>query len=151
MLYFVLQEGITGYRSDVAFTLTVNGYETGHPDPRDTFKKMLGFFKLSEFYRVVTSPQYKCVDCKELGWSWRDGSITFCVSGWKWYEGYTVVEAFDEMWKQMRSLAEKNDPPVPISGYFIRSGEEMDDTHSASFGEQPDWDMGYVSKTFHFE
>ena len=34
---------------------------------------------------------------------------------------------------------------------FTLFGEDMDDEHRDEFGEQPDWDMGYVSKVFQFD
>lgn len=137
-----------GYRSDVAFTLTIDGYDPRNDEDYANFKKMLGFFKLSDFYNIVTQPDYDCVKSKELGWSWRDGAITFHVTGWKWYNGFKCVEAFDALWAQFEDLSNEG---IPMSGYFMRSGEEMDDNDQNDFGEAPDWDMAYVSKIFDFQ
>ena len=133
-----------GYRSDVAFTLTIDSYNSEDVGMRNKFKYVVGMFKLTDFYRVITSPSYDCINGKELGWSWRDGSITFCVTGWKWYDGYESVEAYEQMWKAMQNID-------GVSGYFMRSGEEMDDNVTDDFGEHPDWDLAYISKVFDFQ
>lgn len=143
-----------GYRSDVAFCLTVDEYDPKDEEKYQTYKKMLGFFKLSEFYRIVSAGGYKCVESKELGWSWRCGSIYFCASGWKWYDGYDAVEAYEQLWEQMIGLAEgqsHDGERVPISGRFVRSGEEIEDIVYDEFGSDPDYEMAYVSKVFDFQ
>ena len=33
-----------------------------------------------------------------------------------------------------------------ISGYFMRSGEDIGDVHEQDFGEEPDWDFAHVCK-----
>ena len=137
-----------GYRSDVAFCLTVDGYNPNDDEKYQTYKKMLGFFKLSDFYQIMQHPDYNCVERKELGWSWREGAIYFCANGWKWYDGFSCVEAYGQLWEQMIELSNQG---VPISGYFMRSGEELDDTSGDEFGSDPDYEMAYVSKIFDFQ
>ena len=127
-----------GYRSEVAFTLTVDGYFDGDKG-KAKFKAMLGFFKLSEFYRLATDSHYDCIKGGELGWSVNEGRIAFNVQDWKWYEGFPIVDAFDELWRNMSKLD-------GISGYFMRSGEDIGDVHEQDFGEEPDWDFAHVCK-----
>lgn len=133
-----------GYRSSVAFCFTVDNYDNTKPEHRDTFKKMLGFFKLSEFYQLMQQPTYYCIKNKELGWSWREGMIVFSVDDWKWYDSFPSVQAFNVLWRQMEGLSNQD---VPISGRFVRMGEDMDDNEENDFGEQPEWELAYINKS----
>ena len=133
-----------GYRSSVAFCFTVDNYDLDKQECRDTFKKMLGFFKLSEFYSIVTQPTYNCIKSKELGWSWREGMIVFSVDDWKWYDSFPSVQAFEELWERLQELSNQD---VPISGRFVRSGEDLEDNEENDFGEQPEWELAYINKS----
>jgi hypothetical protein len=125
-----------GYRSEVGFVLSVDGYDKKNTDSREQFKSLLGFFKLSEFYTIATSPEYdlKKSDADGTGIGWKDGCVMFYASQWKWYEGYPIVEAYASLWEQMQGLD-------GISGYFCRVGEEIDDIVEETFGDDPNYDF----------
>jgi len=125
-----------GYRSNVAFCLSVNSYKEQSGEWRydkAKFKEMVGFFKLTEFYRQATEPDYDCVTNDNLGW--REGEIMFHVEDWKWYPEYEIVKAFEEMWNQLQDVE-------GISGYFLRVGEgdgDEPDVSSREFGDDPQY------------
>jgi hypothetical protein len=129
-----------GYRSEVGFIFSVDGYDKENIEDREQFKALLGFFKLSEFYSIATSPEYDLTkpDADGTGIGWKDGSVMFYASGWKWYESYPLVMAYQTFWEQMQELSEQD---KPISGYFARVGEEMDDIVEETFGEDPNYDF----------
>lgn len=123
-----------GYRSDVAFCLSVDKQRQEDMTwvfDRDKFKEMVGFFKLTKFYEEATAPEYDCVKQNNLGW--REGEIVFYAEQWKWYSDYSIVKAFDEMWKQMQDIE-------GISGYVMRVGEgdgDEPDVEADEFGDDP--------------
>lgn len=125
-----------GYRSEVAFVLSVNNYNEKNTESQEQFKALLGFFKLSEFYTVATIPEYdlKKPDADGTGIGWKDGCVMFYASQWKWYDGYDIVEAFKTLWEQMQGLD-------GISGYFCRVGEEADDVTEETFGDDPNYEF----------
>lgn len=134
-----------GYRSSVAFCITVNQVQEKDPIRTDVngnpkvywtydkakFKEMVGFFKLSKFYEIATSPDYNLLDPKAPSLGWCDGAIMFNVDGWKWYDGYPIVDSFDELFESMEGIE-------GISGYFLRVGEESGDVEERQFGDDPD-------------
>jgi hypothetical protein len=123
-----------GYRSDVAFCLSVNKYQQDDRTwvyDKAKFKEMVGFFKLTKFYEVATDTDYDCIKQNNLGW--REGEIMFHAEQWKWYDDYPLVQAFDEMWSQMQDIE-------GISGYFLRVGEgdgDESDVQQDEFGDDP--------------
>lgn len=129
-----------GYRSDVAFCLSVDTHRVNDGEGRvfseyskDRFKKMVGFFKLTKFYELATDADNDCLKSKELGW--QGGEILFHVQHWKWYPDYDIVKAFDEMWEQMQDIED-------ISGYFCRVGEgdgDEPDVQTEEFGDDPQY------------
>ena len=125
-----------GYRSDVAFCLSVDQFKAEGGEweyDKDKFKEMVGFFKLTKFYEETTVPEYDCIKQNQLGW--REGEIIFYVEQWKWYPDYGIVQAFKEMWNQMQDIE-------GISGYFMRVGEgdgEEPDVARDEFGDDPQY------------
>jgi hypothetical protein len=125
-----------GYRSDIAFCLSVDQYQVEGKEweyDKAKFKEMVGFFKLTEFYRQATEPDYDCVTNNNLGW--REGEIIFHAEQWKWYSDYPLVKAFDQMWESMQDIE-------GISGYVLRVGEgdgDEPDVQSAEFGDDPQY------------
>jgi hypothetical protein len=126
-----------GYRSDVAFCLSVDQYRVEGGEwkyDKDKFKEMVGFFKLTKFYEEATAPEYDCVKSNNLGW--QKGEIMFYAEQWKWYPDYSIVQAFNEMWKQMQDIE-------GISGYVMRVGEgdgNDPDVEDDEFGDAPNYD-----------
>jgi len=124
-----------GYRSSVAFVLSVDDYDKARPEDVEKFKALVGFFKLSEFYAIGTSPDYELQKTEHgQGIGWKDGNVMFHAEDWKWYDGYDIVEAFKTLWEQMQGLD-------GISGYFSRVGEEVDDITEDSFGDDPNYEF----------
>lgn len=132
-----------GYRSEVGFVFSIDGYDDTKEEDRQNFKSLVGFFKLSEFYTIATSEDYRLTkpDADGTGIGWKDGNVMFYASGWKWYEGYPIVEAHEKLWEQMETLSEAQDKP--ISGYFCRVGEETGDIQEHEFGEEPNYELFY--------
>jgi hypothetical protein len=124
-----------GYRSSVAFVLSVDGYDKKNTDSQEKFKALVGFFKLSEFYAIGTSPDYELQKTEHgQGIGWKDGNVMFHAEDWKWYEGYPIVEASNKLWQQMQGLE-------GISGYFCRVGEETGDIEEEEFGDDPNYEF----------
>lgn len=130
-----------GYRSEVGFIFSVDGYDKTKEEDRQAFKALVGFFKLSEFYTIATGADYnlKKPDADGTGIGWKDGNVMFYASGWKWYDGYPLVDAYDRLWEQMENLSEDK----PISGYFCRVGEDTGDIQENEFGEEPNYEFFY--------
>jgi hypothetical protein len=126
-----------GYRSDIAFCISVNTYKVEGGEweyDKAKFKEMVGFFKLSKFYEEATTPEYNCIKENQLGW--QKGEIIFYAENWKWYSEYPIVKAFDEMWESMQSIE-------GISGYVMRVGEgegNEPDVAADEFGDDPNYD-----------
>ena len=144
-----------GYRSDVAFCLSVDRYQQENKEwvfDRDKFKQMVGFFKLTKFYEIGMGDEYQLLvgnkDREEppcLGW--REGEIMFHASQWKWYDGYSLVDAFGEMWESMQDIE-------GISGYFMRVGEgdgDQPDVESREFGDDPQYSHFGASTSMYFD
>lgn len=124
-----------GYRSAVAFVLSVDGYDKAVVENRNKFKSLVGFFKLSEFYTIGTNDDYALHKPEHgQGIGWKGGCVMFHAEDWKWYDGYDIVEAFKALWEQMQGLD-------GISGYFSRVGEETDDIVEETFGDDPNYDF----------
>ena len=124
-----------GYRSQVAFVLSVDDYDKARPEDVERFKALVGFFKLSEFYAIGTNEDYALHKSEHgQGIGWKDGCVMFHAEDWKWYEGYDIVEAFNKLWEQMQGLE-------GISGYFCRVGEEQGDIQEEEFGEDPNYEF----------
>lgn len=125
-----------GYRSEVAFIFSVDEYISERAEDQEKFKSLVGFFKLSEFYAIATSPEYdlKKPDADGTGIGWKDGNVMFYASGWKWYEGYPIVEEYAKLWEQLEKLE-------GISGYFCRVGEETGDIEEEEFGDDPNYEF----------
>jgi hypothetical protein len=136
-----------GYRSDVAFCLSVNSVRVEGGEwtfDRDKFKEMVGFFKLTEFYEQATVPEYDCIKQNQLGW--REGEIIFYAEQWKWYPDYDIVQAFKEMWDTMQEIE-------GISGYFLRVGEgdgDQTDVENQEFGDDPQYSNFGVQTSMYF-
>ena len=126
-----------GYRSDVAFCISVNTYREKEGGEwlydKAKFKEMVGFFKLSKFYEEAIDPQYNLIKENHLGW--QKGEIVFYAENWKWYPDYPIVKAFDEMWESMQDIE-------GISGYVMRVGEgegDEPDVATDEFGDDPQY------------
>jgi hypothetical protein len=125
-----------GYRSDVAFCLSVDTYKEQSGEWRydkAKFKEMVGFFKLSKFYEEAVGAEYNLIKHNNLGW--QKGEIMFYAENWKWYPDYDIVKAFDEMWNAMQDIE-------GISGYFMRVGEgdgNEPDVFADEFGDDPQY------------
>lgn len=142
-----------GYRSEIAFCISVNQVKKEAENgshywdyDKAKFKKMVGFFKLTKFYEIATSSEYDLIKSKEPSLGWKDGNIVFYASQWKWYDGYTLVDACDEMWNQMQDIE-------GISGYFLRVGEgdgSQMDVEDKEFGDDPCYQLfsPYASMSF---
>ena len=136
-----------GYRSDVAFCLSVDKYQQEDKTwvfDRVKFKEMVGFFKLSKFYEEAVGAEYNLIKENNLGW--REGEIMFHAEHWKWYPDYDLVLAFDEMWKQMQDIE-------GISGYFMRVGEgdgNEPDVFADEFGSDPTYHYFGASTSMYF-
>lgn len=125
-----------GYRSQIAFVLSVDNYDKARPENVEKFKALVGFFKLSEFYTIGTNEDYELhkPSAGNQGIGWKDGCVMFHAEDWKWYEGYDIVEGFNKLWEQMQGLD-------GISGYFCRVGEEQGDISEEEFGEDPNYEF----------
>jgi len=139
-----------GYRSDVAFCLSVDRYQQEDKTwvfDRAKFKEMVGFFKLSKFYEIAVSPEYDLINHKtEPSLGWREGEIMFHAEHWKWYPDYDLVKAFDEMWNAMQDIE-------GISGYFMRVGEgdgNEPDVDQQDFGDDPQYNYFGASTSMYF-
>ena len=125
-----------GYRSDIAFCISVNTYKVEGGEweyDKAKFKEMVGFFKLSKFYEEAVSAEYNLIKENNLGW--QKGEIVFYAENWKWYPDYDIVKAFDELWVSMQSIE-------GISGYFMRVGEgdgNEPDVFADEFGDDPQY------------
>jgi hypothetical protein len=122
-----------GYRSDVAFCLSVDQFKAEGGEweyDKAKFKEMVGFFKLSKFYEEAVSAEYNLIKENHLGW--QKGEIIFHAENWKWYSDYSIVKAFDEMWESMQDIE-------GISGYVMRVGEENGDVETDEFGDDPQY------------
>ena len=131
-----------GYRSQVAGIFSV---DEKHEDGKwvydqAKFKEMIGFIKLSQFYEMWT----KDGDAKHFGW--QNGKFILYGADWKWYPDYPDVQAWDDLWVQMRDMEDKG-----ISGYFCRVGEEQTDIEELEFGMNPCRDFFYPFSAMHFE
>jgi hypothetical protein len=134
-----------GYRSDIAFCLSVDTYKEQSGEWRydkEKFKEMVGFFKLSKFYEEAVGAEYNLIKENNLGW--QKGEIMFYAENWKWYPDYDIVKAFDEMWESMQNIE-------GISGYFCRVGEEMNDVVTDEFGDDPCYDYFQPFTSLSFE
>jgi len=118
-----------GYRSQVGGVFSVDGWN-GEPEDiakyKLKYKEMIGFIKLSEFYRIMQEEDKDCI-------GWRAGSFYFYAQDWKWYPQYEVVQAWDKLWASMQEVE-------GISGYFCRVGEETADIVQEDFGDEPDFE-----------
>lgn len=125
-----------GYRSQVAFVLSVDLYDGAIPKDVEKFKSLVGFFKLSDFYSIGTNEDYELHKQQSggQGIGWKDGNVMFYAEDWKWYDGYDIVEAWKTLWEQMQDLE-------GISGYYCRVGEQTDDIEEREFGEDPNYDF----------
>jgi hypothetical protein len=138
-----------GYRSDVAFCISVDRYQQEDKTwvfDRAKFKEMVGFFKLTKFYEIAVSPEYDLIKSREPNLGWREGEIMFHVEQWKWYPDYDLVLAFDEMWKNMQDIE-------GISGYFMRVGEgdgDEPDVENDEFGSDPQYTYFGASTSMYF-
>jgi len=125
-----------GYRSDIAFCISVNTYKVEGGEweyDKAKFKEMVGFFKLSKFYEEAVNAEYNLIKENNLGW--QKGEIMFHAENWKWYPDYDIVKAFDEMWESMQDIE-------GISGYFMRVGEgdgNEPDVFTNEFGDDPQY------------
>ena len=125
-----------GYRSDIAFCLSVDTYKEQSGEWRydkEKFKEMVGIFKLTKFYEEAVSAEYNLIKENNLGW--QKGEIMFHAENWKWYPDYDIVKAFDEMWASMQGIE-------GISGYFMRVGEgdgDEPDVFADEFGDDPQY------------
>ena len=121
-----------GYRSQIGAVLSVDGWN-GEPEDiakyKLKYKEMIGFIKLSEFYRVMQEEDKDCI-------GWRAGEFYFYAQDWKWYPQYEVVQAWDKLWASMQEVE-------GISGYFVRVGEQADDLEQDQFGDDPCSDYFY--------
>lgn len=140
-----------GYRSEVAFCITVDQYREQVDEhtavyryDKDKFKEMVGFFKLTKFYEIAKSSEYDLLGGREPRLGWDDGVIMFYVVGWKWYDGYPIVDAFYEMWDSMQDIE-------GISGFYLRSGEESGDVEEKEFGGEPCNEYFHVFTALSFE
>jgi hypothetical protein len=136
-----------GYRSDVAFCLSVDTYKieggTWEYD-KEKFKEMVGFFKLTKFYELATGADHDLIKEKNLGW--QEGEIIFYASHWKWYSEYEIVQTFKEMWESMQDIE-------GISGYFMRVGEgdgDEPDVETEEFGDDPQYNYFGASTSMYF-
>lgn len=125
-----------GYRSQVAFVLSVDEYDKAKKESQEKFKALVGFFKLSDFYAIGTNEDYELhkpqADGQGIGW--KDGNVMFHANDWKWYDGYDIVEAYKTLWMQMKDIE-------GISGYYCRVGEEHGDTEEDEFGNDPNYEF----------
>ena len=129
-----------GYRSQIAFVLSVDNYDKAEKESQEKFKALVGFFKLSEFYAIGTNEDYALHKGEHgQGIGWKDGNVMFHAEDWKWYPDYSIVQAYDKLWEQMKVLSETQGKN--ISGYFCRVGEETGDVEEDSFGDDPNYEF----------
>ena len=60
-------------------------------------------------------------------------------SGWKWYDSYSSIQAFEKIWDLFENVEDDEQTPV-FSGAFIRFGENDDDTEYRTFGDEG-WEL----------
>ncbi len=59
-------------------------------------------------------------------------------SGWKWYDSYPHIQAFECIWSTFKERFEGTDDEAPdLNGAFIRVGEDDDDIDRRYFGDDP--------------
>ena len=136
-----------GYRSQVAGCFSVDTEERHDEQGKSysyydkaKFKEMIGFIKLSRFWELWNQGK----DNENFGW--QDGKFILYGADWKWYPDYPDVQAWDDLWVQMRDMEDKG-----ISGYFCRVGEEQTDIEELEFGMNPCRDFFYPFSAMHFE
>ena len=56
-------------------------------------------------------------------------------AGWKWYESYSDIQAFEKIWHLFESIEDDGQIQV-FSGAFLRFGENDDDTEQRVFGDE---------------
>ena len=121
-----------GYRSDLAGCFSVD------KNDKEKFKQMIGFIKLSKFYELFVQQE----ETDAFGWA--DGKFVMYGRGWKWYQEYEDVKAWNELWEQMEKME-------GISGYFVRVGESTDDIEELSFGDDPPYDEFHAFSALSFD
>jgi len=125
-----------GYRSDLGAVLSVDGwYSEPTIDEQsyvsNKYKELVGLIKLSRFYEILQEDKEYA---KHYGW--HDGRFVFHAEGWKWYQDYPLVKAWEDLWCSMQEVED-------ISGYFCRVGEEVNDVDEDKFGDDVDYDAFY--------
>lgn len=71
---------------------------------------------------------------------WENGTEAYFAlefSGWKWYESYPDIQAFEVIWSTFREAYESGEDKPKIDGAFIRIGEDDDDVERRYFGDDP--------------
>ena len=110
-----------GYRSDVAFLIT-----SATPEQLHGFIATLKLANTNP--EIIKALNEHCVlTNKGLG---------FYANDWKWYEGYTDVDALEAVWQS----AVEHEEDFDLSGVFVRIGESDDDNESRSFGPNAPYD-----------
>lgn len=107
-----------GYRSDVSFCLRVKEPE-----------KFVALMKLKE-----DSVLKEMLDCMWLDENEGEGLLHFHHNFWEWYEDS------EKSFTNLMNMAQEYDPEFACR--FARIGEEADDVHEESFGENG-WDLDY--------
>ena len=119
-----------GYRSQVAGCFSVDSFNSDNEQDRAKFREMIGFIKLSRFWELWNTEE------NEDHFGWEECCFVLYGADWKWYESFPDVQAWNDLWDQMREIK-------GISGYFCRVGEEIDDIEEREFGEHPCHDFFY--------
>ena len=133
-----------GYRSDVAACITMDReYKQDvkwedRPYDKALFKEIVGKMKL-------------IFDGDAGQWllgnmGWRDGVIMLYIEGTKWYDDYPEVKQFTQFWRMLQEV-----DTAPISGIFVRVGEESDDNVDETFGQDPMYDFCHLTRGVYIE
>jgi hypothetical protein len=133
-----------GYRSDVAACITMDRkYKQDvkwedRPYDKALFKEIVGKMKL-----IFDGDAGQWLLGK-MGW--RDGVIMLYIESAKWYDDYPEVKQFTQFWRMLQEV-----DTAPISGIFVRVGEESDDIVEETFGQDPMYDFCHLTRGVYIE
>ena len=71
---------------------------------------------------------------------WENGTEAYFALrfiGWKWYDSYPDIQAFEAIWSTFREMCESSEVDHKLKGAFVRIGEDDDDVERRYFGDDP--------------
>lgn len=119
-----------GYRSDVAMLITSD-------EPTDRkIEELMVHLKLAQVnLKEWTSQEW----AKDPFIGWNHHTFVFKADHVKWYDGYSDVDAINEVWEIAKKM-------TGVSGVFMRIGESSDDVVDENFGEDPQYNDAYITR-----